>query len=218
MSRDVNSVGSARSVVGAYSSASLATADDDGIITSFATPTVDTTKSGAALNGALVSSGALSGTDARNATVTTGASVGTYRTGASYPIVVTGKHWLTGKAISESLLLTAANGGETITGKIMFKAGEALSVLFPGQVNGSGTFKLGCGTAKPLARGVDWFRCTTAGVVVCALAEDHTTPRPDGSALSTVSLNVQADTDYPYSVASIHEGTTAAFTCFSAGG
>lgn len=218
MSRDVNTIGVAKRIVGAYSASSLNTADTDGLVTSFATSTSQVVKSGAGLNGALASGGAIAGSEARNVSVTTSASPGTYRTGASYPIVVTGKHWITGKTISESLILTAANGGETINGKVMFKAGEAISSAIPGQVNALGAMEIGCGTAKALARGTDWFRCTTAGTLVCELAEDTEATRGDGLALAPISLVCQADTDYPYAIVSIHEGTTGvAFTCLSAG-
>lgn len=114
--------------------------DTDGIKTSAATPVVDTTYTTANFNGADAQAYLNSGLGpARTVSVTTGASVGTYRIGAGEAIVVTGTY--AGKTVTESLALTATGGGETIRGSQPFDT--VTSIFVPDQVNGSGTFQFG---------------------------------------------------------------------------
>lgn len=219
MSDGIAGAGPGCRLVGSWSASSLNTADDDGIKTSVATSTGAVSYSGSDLNGALVSSGALSGTTPRNVTVTLTSSTGSYVLNSK--VRVTGKHWITGADITEILTITNANGGITLTGTVLFAAGQALTVAIEAQADLLGAFKIGCGTAKGLGNGrnVDWLRVTTAGTIYALLRRDVTQYYPDGSTqIAPIPLIVQADTDVPYSVASIHEGTvTAAFYGIEAG-
>lgn len=119
--------------------------DTDGIKTSIATAVGANNYTGVALNGSemVYLASSLGGGNglgpARTVSVTTAASVGTYRTGASFPIVFTGT--FAGAVVSESLLLTAANGNETIRGSQAFDT--ITNIAVPGQVDAAGFFQFG---------------------------------------------------------------------------
>jgi hypothetical protein len=73
------------------------------------------------------------------ASIKTTSSVSTYRTGSSYPIVVTGTYG--GEVVVDSLVLTQANGNETIVGNQAFDA--ITSTYIPGQLGTGGFIELG---------------------------------------------------------------------------
>lgn len=113
-------------------------ADADAIKTTIATSTGSASYSGAALNGAK------GGTPAtpRAVTVTTTAATAAYDVSA--PIVFTGTD-ADGDAWSESLYLTATNGGETVEGAWSF--GSVTSIDVPAQLLGTGAFTFGYAAA-----------------------------------------------------------------------
>jgi len=125
---------------GVHSAAAVdALADDDAIHASTATAVGNTAYAAGDL--------LLSAFDPpRYVSITTTTSAGTYRTGASYPIVFTGTYG--GEVVTSSLLLTQANGNETIRGNQPFDTITAITI--PGQVNTSGAIKIGVsGVACP---------------------------------------------------------------------
>lgn len=76
---------------------------------------------------------------ARTVSVTTAAHAGSYKTGASFPIVVTGVYG--GTTVTENLVLTAANGGETIKGTKYFD--KITSIAIPAENDALGGFTFG---------------------------------------------------------------------------
>ena len=114
--------------------------DDNAIKTSAATPTVDTTYSGGSLNGVIGAAAIGAEWWGQDVLVTTSSSSGTYRTGASFPIVITGTD-LNGNVQAASVQLTAANGGEALRSNKIWKT--IVSVLVPGQVDANGAIKIG---------------------------------------------------------------------------
>jgi hypothetical protein len=177
----------------------------NGVKTAAATPVVDVVYEGAALNGANITGGRFNGGIPRAVSVVTGASVGTYRTGANFPILVQGRCWRTGKAIAESLLLTAANGGETISGTVLFHPDHVISISVPGQVDASGTFAFGVTVARavsPPCHGVHVSSTTGGTGIVCRLSRQaHNAAR--------LTLAVSDVGDQAWEIAEIHAGTTA---------
>jgi hypothetical protein len=129
-------------------------ADPDGLKTTIATNVANQNYSGVALNGAEAALLLAGSGPARTLSVTTTASAATYRTGASFPIVVTGVY--KGAVVTENLLLTQANGNETIIGAQVFD--KVTSIAVPGQVDALGAFTFGvqdiCGLAGEPFRGV----------------------------------------------------------------
>ncbi len=113
-------------------------ADADAIKTSIATSTGSASYSGAALNGAKGGTPAT----ARAVTVTTTAATAAYN--ITDPIVFTGTD-LDGDAWTESLYLTATNGGETIEG--VWSLGSVTSVVVPAQLLATGAFTFGYAAA-----------------------------------------------------------------------
>jgi len=176
----------------------LATPDTNSIKLSIATAVTDSLYVTANFDG--VNGGTLAAPGV-NVSVTSGASVGTYKTGASNPIIFTGLDAHTGETVSESLLLTAANGGETIVGKQLF-AGAMVSISVPAQNDASGAFEFGTGASVaivPPARGV---YIGATGDLVAALVDD------DAASSVTYADMVEGIT-HPLWVRSIHESTTA---------
>lgn len=110
--------------------------------TSIATSTSAAEYTGGALNGALGASALPFG---RKVTVTTTTSAAAYRVGASFPIVVTGEDEF-GQALTESLLLVATNGNETITGTKGFA--KVTSIAIPAQLTTAGFFTFGATGVK----------------------------------------------------------------------
>jgi len=121
-----------------------AVADPVAVKSSAATPVVPSVYAGAALNGAAVVAGAL--TAPHNVTVTTAVHAATYKTGAPNALVVTGTEYFTHLPVSEALVLTAAGGGETISGIVLFDA-ATISIAVPAQNDALGAFSFGTGTA-----------------------------------------------------------------------
>src|SRR5574337_1095199 len=109
--------------------------DADAIKTSVATVASAVSYSGAALNGA-VGAGAI--TPTKTISVTSSVSAATYNT--TDPIVITGTNER-GEVITDSLLLTAAGGNETIGGKHAFKTVTKIDV--PAQLGTGGAFTFG---------------------------------------------------------------------------
>lgn len=100
----------------------------------------------------------------RTLTISTSASVGTYKVGAPNKITVTGTS--AGQAVSEDFLLTAANGGETIRGSVAFDDPTLCLVTIPGQNDVNGFFRVGVGdicAVGPVFRSV---KAHAAGVIV----------------------------------------------------
>ncbi len=205
--RSITSAAPARKILGTFGT--LATPDDDGVKTSIASSTLAVTYDGGELDGALITDGALEA--ARNVTVTKAAAVGAYVVGSE--VVVSGYHWKTKLAISETHTVTHADNAETFTGSVLFAADAAypISIAIEGQADTDGSWKFGVGAAVAIDAAIDWIRITTAGNLAILLAEDIEVTSP----LSLVGVTVGQD--LPYSVASIHEGTTAAFAALSAG-
>lgn len=181
----------------------------NGVKTAIATSASAVSYATTALNGALMDGtlGKFAGGIPRAVSVTTGASVGTYRTGASYPIRVTGQHWRTLERMTESLLLTAANGGETINGNVMFSPDYPISISIPGQVDASGTFAFGCTIAtaiEPPAHSIV-VNSVAAGT---ALYYRLSRAKPASAVMSAVIGS--AGEERAWEVAEIHIGTTVA--------
>jgi len=116
-------------------------ADDDAIVTSFATSASPVTKSGAGLNGVV---GATAMSHPRSITITTAANTGSYN--IVDPILVSGLD-VDGNATSGNGTLTNADGGETIE---IFAGLDGVdgfasvtSVVFPAQIDAGGHFKVG---------------------------------------------------------------------------
>jgi hypothetical protein len=112
--------------------------DLDAVKTSVATAATPITYSGAGFNGAL-GAGPITLDPPRYISVTNTSAVGTYKYGASYPIVITGTRC--GVAVTESLLLTTANGNETIVGDQPFDT--LVSIAIPAQNDTSGAWTFG---------------------------------------------------------------------------
>jgi hypothetical protein len=92
---------------------------------------------GVALNGA-VGAGAID--FPKTISVTTSVHAASYKTGALFPIVVTGTD-KDANVISESLLLTQTNGGETISGDLGFAT--VTNIHVPAQNDALGAFTFG---------------------------------------------------------------------------
>lgn len=112
--------------------------DADGIKTTVATSLTAATYSGAALNGALANPGPAVIDLPMNVSVTTTSDAATYNT--TSPIVVTGTDF-DGNTITDSLLLTQANGNETISGTKGFAT--VVSIAVPAQLTVDGAFTFG---------------------------------------------------------------------------
>jgi hypothetical protein len=111
--------------------------DDDAIKLSIATSVSAAVYSGAALDG-VIGAGALNPTSLID--VTTGAHAATYNT--TDPIVIEGTDWF-GNFLTDSVLLTAAGGGEGVSSTKAFATVTKISV--PAQLGALGTFKFGRG-------------------------------------------------------------------------
>jgi hypothetical protein len=128
------------------STAPSAVPDPNGIKLSFPTPVAPTIYAGAALNGAEIVAGQL--TAPHNASITTAPHAGSYAIGPMSPIVVTGVEYYTGQIVSEALLLTNVNGGETIDGVVLFDA-DTIQYAAPAQADALGHFEFGTGDKAP---------------------------------------------------------------------
>ena len=133
------------------------------------------TYSGVALDGGGMTAGAL--TVPSNVSVTTATHAATYKTGAGNPIVVTGTEYYTKQTVTEAFVLTAAGGGETISGVVLFDA-AALTIDVPKQNDALGHFQFGTGAEVPAAqksvvRGGAKGATTAADVTSTAHGADH---------------------------------------------
>jgi len=133
MARQINSGPS----VASKTFAAIAVAN--AIKTSIATVVGAQNYTGAALNGAI---GQGQFGVPQNVSVTTTTFASTYSIGAANPIVFTGTNEQ-GQVITESLLLTATGGNETIFGTKAFATVTGISV--PAQLTTSGAFTFGVG-------------------------------------------------------------------------
>ena len=120
--------------------ASSAMVDDNGIKTAVATNVAAQAYSAAALNGALYSP---AGTPTewrlpRSISVTTSASGATYNT--TDAITFTGTDWA-GDALTDTITLTAAGGGEVLSTSSGFMTVTLINV--PAQLGGGGQFEFG---------------------------------------------------------------------------
>lgn len=79
----------------------------------------------------------------RTVTITTSAHNGTYKTGGANALVVTGV--VNGKADTESINLTAANGGETVRGAKFWDDPTQVTISVPVQNDALGAFTAGVG-------------------------------------------------------------------------
>lgn len=203
--RGISSAAPAQRNLGAFGT--LATVDDDGIKTSVASSTGAVSYSGGALNGVEITDGALE--SPRNVTITKAAAAGAYTVGSH--ITVSGYHWKTKEPMTETHTVTHADNAETFTGKKVFASGTSypLTVIIEAQADTDGSWKIGVGAAVPIPGSVDWCRATITGNLVVLLTQD------DGTTLLT--LAVTAGDNLPFSIASIHEGTTGALVALSAG-
>ncbi len=104
------------------------------IKTSIATVAAPVSYSGVALNGAI---GVAEMNPPRNISVTTSASVGAYTLTA---ITITGTD-AAGRALTETLTLTQANGGQTVVGASAFKTVTQIDIL--AMVSTAGAFTFG---------------------------------------------------------------------------
>jgi len=114
-------------------------ADLDGIKTSAATSTSPVVFSGGQLAGADMARMNAGTAPPRSISVTTSAQASQYATGAGNPIRITGT--FKGASQSEDLLLTLANGGETIRGSKLFDTVTQIDV--PAQLGTSGAMQFG---------------------------------------------------------------------------
>jgi len=122
-------------------------ADNDAVKTAIATVVAPVVYTGGDLNGvAMTAGGVLSAP--HNVSVTTAVSAAAYNIGAGNPIVITGTDYYTRLPIAETLLLTNVNGGETITGTLLFDA-ATISIAVAAQANLLGTFEFGVGDLAP---------------------------------------------------------------------
>lgn len=112
-----------------------ALADIDAIKASIATVAAPVTYSGGQLDGVI---GATSMAPARTVSVTTASNSGSYTAGSA--LLFTGTD-AAGRTLTETLLLTAVNGGETIYGTKGFKT--VTSVAIEAQFDTGGHFSLG---------------------------------------------------------------------------
>lgn len=126
----------------------LPAADDDGIVTAFATSTSTATKSGGGLNG-VVGAGILN--PPRNITITTSSSLAAYNT--TDPIVITGTN-VNDEVITEERTPSAANGGQVLGTLKCFKT--VTSIAFPAQGTTAGQFKVGFGALIGLRQKTLW--------------------------------------------------------------
>jgi hypothetical protein len=186
---------------------SLNTADADGVKKSVATSTsaveYETTDlDGDDMDGTL---GVFAGGVPRAVSVTTSSSAATYNT--TDPITVEGYSWLDGRYLVESLTLTAAGGGETISGTVMFDSAKPIKINVPAQTTTSGAFTFGTTTATaivPPCHSICVNDTSGGNVIQYRLANMD----PDSTPL-TGGVAVQYD-EKAWSVAEIHASTTVA--------
>lgn len=177
----------------ASSDIALNSADPDGILTSVATSTVETTFRPEDYDGAVVVSGQLD--TPRNVTITLGANVGSYSTD---PIKVSGLD-AQGETVVEQLTPSSADGGETLETATLFLG--AVTVVVPAQQDGSGTIEIGVGIAVSIDPPCDALFVATAGSMVVELVDDFGHTMTLGTPENFRTL--------PYAVKSIHSIDTA---------
>lgn len=124
------------------------TADADGIVQSTASAVTEQVLTGTALNGALMSAGQISGSDARNIRAATGANAGSYAAAVGKDIVVRGTR--NGQAFDVRFTITDEDGGESFETYMMLDPGTDITVTLPACTDTSGSFTVGAGTGKKL--------------------------------------------------------------------
>lgn len=135
-----------------------------GIKASVATAVTPQSYSGVALDGSMLTASGGIKYCSRSVTVTSAAQVGAYSTAA--PIVITGVR--KGVVVTESISLTAANGGETVRGTQAFDMITQIDV--PAMASTAGHLQFGVGDLCGPAGNVqvcDWFRPDADGFVRC---------------------------------------------------
>jgi hypothetical protein len=102
----------------------------------------------------------------RSLTVTTASHAGSYKIGAGNPLTLTGT--TKGVAgVTETLLLTAVNGNETIRGATLWDDPTLVTVDVPGQNDALGAFSVGVGDiGGPLGASIRGFKVHADGSVV----------------------------------------------------
>lgn len=155
-------------------------ADADGIKTSIATVAAPASYSGGALNGAI---GSAARTPGRTVSVTSAANVGSYVAGSAVTFTGTDAH---GLAQTETLLLTSANGGETIVGNKAFKTVTQIDVAAQVNVNGAFTF----GYQDVVCPGCFGFRIGVDGDAKVGFADGSSDTLPVLFAGETVALTI----------------------------
>lgn len=80
----------------------------------------------------------------RTVTVTTAVHAASYKTGAGNALVVTGTYG--GSSVTENLLLTLTNGGETIRGTLLYDDPTQITIAIPGQNDALGSWTFGEGS------------------------------------------------------------------------
>lgn len=174
------------------------TSDSDGLLALLSTATTVATVTGAALNGAESTNGALD-VGPRLVSLTTAASVGSYNT--TDPVVVTGRRG--GSPVEYQVWLTDENGGETLVVGVMEFVN---SVVFPEQNDTSGGWTMGvsglygpttgrelCRRVKPAAVGTivcDWGGNGTPGAAIAVQQNATEEIAPFGIVSSTVDLTI----------------------------
>jgi hypothetical protein len=101
----------------------------------------------------------------RTVTVTTAAHAASYKTGAGFPLVVTGTiNGVAGQ--TESLLLTQTNGNETVRGTKFWDDPTAVTISVPVQNDALGAFTAGVGDiGGPSAKALRGFKAHASGTV-----------------------------------------------------
>lgn len=177
------------------------TADADGIKTAAATPTAAVIYETTDLDGANMGSGGYLGKPYAPS-VTTTVNASTYNT--TDPIYVEGWSILADKVVLVPLLLTNANGGETISSTIMLSTDRPIRVHVPAQLLAGGTLAFGTTVATAIeppchAIAVNDITGGTA-VVYREIGNDYDeTPITGGVAA--------AFDERPWQVAELHSGT-----------
>lgn len=176
----------------------LATLDADGVKTSFTVPFVDTTYSGASLNGVLISNGAL--TRNGNITVALSNQAGGFTAGSTITIV--GKHPYYDVQQREVLTIPGANGNVTLVGAKIFKAGEPLEITIEAQPNiaTDGTLLIGVGEAVDVSPPANWVYVNAPGTLYVHLRND-----PNERIVKVVC---PVEGAYPISIDAIHASST----------
>lgn len=100
----------------------------------------------------------------RTLTISTAAHAGSYKTGAGNKLTATGT--VAGVTTSEDILLTAANGGETIRGAVAFDDPTLCVVSIPGQNDALGSFRIGVGDICAVGSCFRSVKGHSAGVIV----------------------------------------------------